>query len=182
MKFLKSQSSSSVQQPSSIELLENVNTSKRLVHSHLPWQLLPNSIQSGSSKPKIVYITRNPKDVVVSYFHHRVLFEGFLGSMDDFVDLFTNDAGIPWYGAKCRCSYAVSLLTISFYLHTNITKVLFSSVRYAPFWNHVQEFWERRDEPNILFLTYEQMQMVRYLVFLNLVSLYLSLPTHVYIF
>jgi len=94
VEFLKSQSSSVIQRPSSIELLDNVKTSKRLIQTHLPWQLLPNSIQSGSSKPKIVYITRNPKDVVVSYFHHRVLFEGFLGSMDDFVDLFVNDAGV----------------------------------------------------------------------------------------
>lgn len=41
--------------------------SPRLFHTHLPYSALPESIKS--SKCKIVYITRNPKDTLVSMWH-----------------------------------------------------------------------------------------------------------------
>ncbi|XP_038065189.1 sulfotransferase 1A1-like isoform X2 [Patiria miniata] len=41
--------------------------SPRVIKSHLPGQLLPP--QLWTKKPKIVYVMRNPKDVVVSTFH-----------------------------------------------------------------------------------------------------------------
>ncbi|KAL0270671.1 UNVERIFIED_CONTAM: hypothetical protein PYX00_008005 [Menopon gallinae] len=32
------------------------------------------------------------------------------------------------------------------------------SLCFAPFWTHISDFWKRRNEPNILFLTYEDMK------------------------
>ncbi|KAJ8917838.1 hypothetical protein NQ315_010750 [Exocentrus adspersus] len=34
---------------------------------------------------------------------------------------------------------------------------LAGKVTYAPFWDHILPFWERRDQPNILFLKYEDL-------------------------
>ncbi|XP_015930870.1 amine sulfotransferase isoform X1 [Parasteatoda tepidariorum] len=42
-------------------------TDQRLIKTHLPLSLLPKDVQL--KKPKIFYITRNPKDVIVSYYH-----------------------------------------------------------------------------------------------------------------
>ncbi|XP_051121384.1 cytosolic sulfotransferase 5-like [Andrographis paniculata] len=41
----------------------------RLLHTHLPYSLLPDSIKSSSSSSKIVYIVRNPKDTLISMWH-----------------------------------------------------------------------------------------------------------------
>lgn len=34
------------------------------------------------------------------------------------------------------------------------------TVCFAPFWPHVLNFWKRRDDPNILFLKYEDLKKV----------------------
>jgi len=72
---------------------------------------------------KIIYVARNPKDQCVSYYHHRVLFEGYKGTINDFVDEYVQD--------------------LSFY---------------SPYWTHVKEFWNQRNEPNVHFITYEDMK------------------------
>jgi hypothetical protein len=63
----------------------------RTIQSHLHWSLLPRQIREGIKKPKIIYVARNPKDLCVSYFHHRVLIEGYMGSLDEHVDEFVSD-------------------------------------------------------------------------------------------
>ncbi|XP_068639586.1 cytosolic sulfotransferase 17-like [Aristolochia californica] len=42
--------------------------STRMFHTHLPYELLPESVQSSSSC-KIVYVARNPADTFVSWWH-----------------------------------------------------------------------------------------------------------------
>lgn len=42
--------------------------SPRILKTQLPPRLLPASIHDGS-KGKVIYIARNPKDMMVSYFH-----------------------------------------------------------------------------------------------------------------
>lgn len=61
----------------------------RLIQTHLPIQLLPDQIWSVN--PKIIYVFRNLKDVVVSYFHHFTTLHGYLGEIKEFVDCFVND-------------------------------------------------------------------------------------------
>ncbi|XP_044736081.1 luciferin sulfotransferase-like [Chrysoperla carnea] len=38
----------------------------RFIKCHLPWNALPKQLRTGEAKPKIIYIHRDPKDVVVS--------------------------------------------------------------------------------------------------------------------
>ncbi|GAB0099905.1 sulfotransferase 1 family member D1-like [Sergentomyia squamirostris] len=61
----------------------------RHIKSHLPAHLLPSSI--WKVKPKIIYVARNPKDVVVSFFHHMKGLHGYSRSFEDFSEAFLAD-------------------------------------------------------------------------------------------
>ncbi|KAI4491865.1 hypothetical protein M0804_003257 [Polistes exclamans] len=71
--------------------VENViNASRpRYIKTHLPWDLLPTDIHL--KKPKIIYITRNPKDTCVSFYHYCKIFHNIKGSFEDFAELFMNE-------------------------------------------------------------------------------------------
>lgn len=101
--------------------------STRYIKTHLPFNLLPQQIQNSEKTPKIIYVARNPKDVCVSYYHHKVLTEAYDKTVDEFVDEFVDDV---------------------------------SESNYAPYWSHVKQFWERRHQSNILFITFEDMKKV----------------------
>ncbi|XP_045132955.1 luciferin sulfotransferase-like isoform X2 [Portunus trituberculatus] len=96
-------------------------TPPRAIKSHLPKELLPSDL--WEKNPKIIYVTRDPRDVCVSYFFHNCKLEGYSGTMKEFVDTFLDER-----------------------------------VSYSPFWVHVLDFWKMRNEENILFLRYEDMQ------------------------
>ncbi|XP_026469174.1 estrogen sulfotransferase-like [Ctenocephalides felis] len=61
----------------------------RHIKTHLPAKLLPDQI--WAKNPKIVYVTRDTKSVVVSYYHHCKVFAGYQGTLDEFVDCFLKD-------------------------------------------------------------------------------------------
>nr|XP_040020222.1 amine sulfotransferase-like isoform X2 [Gasterosteus aculeatus aculeatus] len=59
--------------------------SPRMTVSHLPFSLLPSAL--SQKKGKVIYVARNPKDVLVSYFHfHKV--GNMLETPTDFDDFF----------------------------------------------------------------------------------------------
>lgn len=62
----------------------------RLIKTHLPLALLPPNLLD---KSKVVYVARNPKDVMVSMCHHFRLLKihNYSGTLDNFVNLFMND-------------------------------------------------------------------------------------------
>lgn len=63
---------------------------------------------------QVVYVARNPKDVIVSYYHHHQLIKmhGFRGDLDTFADYFMKD--------QCMCSSQILSA-----LYTNpLTKML----------------------------------------------------------
>ncbi|KAM5138725.1 sulfotransferase 1 family member D1-like [Mantella aurantiaca] len=82
--------------PSGVELLEGT-PSPRLVKTHLPIQLMPESI--WKKKSKVIYIARNAKDVAVSYFffHKMVTPLPDPGPWDEFLDSYTK--GYVNYGS-----------------------------------------------------------------------------------
>ncbi|XP_067170394.1 sulfotransferase 2B1 [Apteryx mantelli] len=64
------------------------NPPPRLISSHLPVQLFAKSF--FSSKAKVIYTVRNPKDVLVSLYHFAQIFRPYKdpGSLDQFLDKF----------------------------------------------------------------------------------------------
>ncbi|XP_061529893.1 sulfotransferase family 2, cytosolic sulfotransferase 3 isoform X3 [Phycodurus eques] len=63
-------------------------SSPRALVTHFPYQLMPQSF--FSSKAKVIYVMRNPKDVIVSsyYFHQMATFLEDPGTWDEFMDKF----------------------------------------------------------------------------------------------
>ncbi|XP_026227831.1 sulfotransferase family 2, cytosolic sulfotransferase 3 isoform X1 [Anabas testudineus] len=63
-------------------------TSPRPLVTHLPYHLMPQSFHN--SKAKVIYVMRNPKDVMVSsyYFHQMAGFLEDPGTFDEFMDKF----------------------------------------------------------------------------------------------
>ncbi|XP_013772090.1 sulfotransferase 1C4-like isoform X1 [Limulus polyphemus] len=96
--------------------------SPRYIKTHFPYSLLPSSILE--KKCKLVYITRNPKDVVVSYYHFARMLRktAYKGTFAQFFERF-----------------------------------LQNRPTYSPFWKHNLEFWEHHNDPNVLFLHYEDL-------------------------
>ncbi|KAK4329462.1 hypothetical protein Pmani_000219 [Petrolisthes manimaculis] len=95
---------------------------RRWVKTHLPLHLLPHSFtQCG---PKLIYISRNPRDTAVSYYYFMQLLTqcSYKGTFSQFIHMFVNDV----------CMY-------------------------SPFFSHVLGYWNNRHQPNILFITYEQL-------------------------
>lgn len=64
--------------------------SPRVIKTHLPFSLMSPAILDES---KVVYVARNPKDVVVSYHHHSKIVKGhdFVGTLEEFVQYFVDD-------------------------------------------------------------------------------------------
>ena len=54
----------------------------RLLKTHLSYDMLP--IQVREKKSKIVYVTRNPRDAVVSFYNHWKALCGFTGKLSHF--------------------------------------------------------------------------------------------------
>ncbi|KAI9552926.1 hypothetical protein GHT06_020810 [Daphnia sinensis] len=72
-----------------VEEMEQM-TETRIIKSHLPLYLLNPELLDTS---KVVYVARNPKDVLVSYFHYHKLihFHQFTGDLESFADYFMSD-------------------------------------------------------------------------------------------
>lgn len=66
--------------------------SPRVIKSHLPTALLPKAV--WKSKPKIVYVTRNPKDAAVSYYHFQKSILNFDVTLEEFAEAILADAYI----------------------------------------------------------------------------------------
>ncbi|KAF0289621.1 Sulfotransferase 1A4 [Amphibalanus amphitrite] len=58
----------------------------RFVKTHMPLSMLPPRLLDEC---RVVYVARNPKDALVSYYHHHKLFltYGFDGTFEEFFDL-----------------------------------------------------------------------------------------------
>jgi hypothetical protein len=83
-------------------MLESVNLadnlpSPRVIKTHLPFEMLPPKLLDTC---KVVFVSRNPKDCCVSYYHHiNDMGYKFQGNFEDFAQLFiegTLEYGSYW--------------------------------------------------------------------------------------
>ncbi|XP_076193046.1 sulfotransferase 1 family member D1-like isoform X1 [Aptenodytes patagonicus] len=107
---------------SGVELLEKT-PSPRLVKTHLPVRLLPTSFRDKDCK--VIYMARNPKDVVVSYyyFYQMAKVHPNPGTLGEFLETF-----------------------------------MAGKVAYGSWYEHVQGWWEKKQEKQLLYLFYEDMK------------------------
>lgn len=67
-------------------VIEEMTTS-RVLKTHLPLNLLPNGMMIKSNDGhKMIYVARNPKDAVISQFHHFKNIHGYVGSLTDMME------------------------------------------------------------------------------------------------
>ncbi|XP_062536360.1 luciferin sulfotransferase [Armigeres subalbatus] len=112
------------------EFLESAKT-RRFIKTHFPFSLLPPSIFKTGSK--VIYLARNPSDVVVSYYHLNRLYrtQGYQGDFETFYNYFENDltAWSPYWthlkqGWQARC-----LPNVLFMFYENMNKNLSDTIR-----------------------------------------------------
>lgn len=91
------------------------------IKSHLPFSMMPYSKDA-----KYIYICRNPKDCVTSFYHHTKGFSGYEftnGTFEVFFDIF--------------CS---------------------GETDFGDYFEHILSWYEHRNDPNVLFLHYEDIK------------------------
>ncbi|XP_028979738.2 cytosolic sulfotransferase 1 [Esox lucius] len=85
--------------PPGTEVADKLPTSPRLIKTHLPVQLVPKSFWEQNCK--VVYVARNAKDNVVSYFHfdRMTKVEPEPGDWNNFLQRFMDGKMVygPWY-------------------------------------------------------------------------------------
>ncbi|XP_077145628.1 amine sulfotransferase-like [Ranitomeya variabilis] len=100
----------------------NSRPSPRLFTTHLPYYLMPKDLKLKMGK--IIYVSRNPKDVLTSYYHVYKMNPSLESAIDweIFIDLFIS-----------------------------------GKVASGSWFDHVSDWYQRKEDFDILFLTYEDM-------------------------
>ncbi|XP_021855367.2 cytosolic sulfotransferase 5-like [Spinacia oleracea] len=123
--------------------------SPRLLHTHFPYQSLPESIKDSSCK--ILYIARNPLDTCVSqWFWHTTLIKKRTKDED-----FQPPTIEEFFEEFCLGKFP-----------------------YGPYFEHVIEFWKQSlEQPNkVLFLKYEDLKGDNAMLHLKKLAEFLGLP------
>ena len=80
--------------PLMIEKLFESFPAPRLFKFHLPYDLVPKP-RDQATKPRYIYVMRNPKDTAVSFYHHyEAMPASTHRSWDEYFELFIKGEGI----------------------------------------------------------------------------------------
>lgn len=77
----------------------NKMESPRIIKTHMPIELLPESVETNS---KVIYVLRNPKDVTISFFYFVQMSteSGYKGGLTEFIKLFKDGKGMKFDQTK----------------------------------------------------------------------------------
>ncbi|XP_064870097.1 amine sulfotransferase-like, partial [Oncorhynchus nerka] len=125
----------------------------RLFISHLPPNLLPASL--NTKRPKIVYVMRNPKDNMVSYYHFCHVWSKLEtpSSFQDFFDQYLT-------GKISYCDVWSKLETPSSFQEF-FDQYLTGKMVGGSWFDHIREWYTKREQYDILFVKYEDMIKVQ---------------------
>ncbi|XP_066300509.1 sulfotransferase 2B1-like [Branchiostoma lanceolatum] len=105
--------------------------SPRIIHTHLPRQLAPKMVANPKGKVKAIVVMRNPKDVVLSFYHYNQKMEIEFGNGD-------LESLESW--------------------DTYATNFLDGKCQFGDFYDHALGWWQMKDDRHFLFLKYEDMK------------------------
>lgn len=135
----------------------------RTIKTHLPFSLMPPSLLDTA---KVVYVARNPKDVVISFHHHTRIAAssfGYAGSFEDFVQYFLDDDlpyGPYWYHLKeawekrnhphlhilfyedLKANLLEELKRLDVFLETHLTEEQLKAIGQHAAFDSMKERWE----------------------------------------
>lgn len=102
---------------------------------------------------QVIYLARNPKDVIVSYYHFHKLMKAqtFTGDLDQFAQYFMDN----------EREYRLHNLIKS--IKFNLKSCHYETVFATPYFHHVLTAWQKRHHPNMLFMFYEDWRKVSFL-------------------
>ncbi|XP_047738831.1 LOW QUALITY PROTEIN: sulfotransferase 1C4, partial [Hyalella azteca] len=151
----------------------------RTIKTHLPFSMLPKNLLDTC---KVVYVSRNPKDNVLSAQHHYKLHKmaNFIGTQDEFVDLYVEDLLLySPYGQHLREAWSrrhhpnffmMTYEELKADTRQQLTKLdagtqdefvdlyVEDLLLYSPYGQHLREAWSRRHHPNFFMMTFEELK------------------------
>ncbi|CAN0890488.1 Cytosolic sulfotransferase 17 [Linum grandiflorum] len=108
----------------------------RLFSTHMPFSYLPDSITKDNTGCKVVYITRDPKDTLVSLWHFfNKIYRSSSASKND-----NNIDPVP--------------------LERAVENFCSGVIPYGPYYEHVLEYWEasQKSPDKVMFIKYEDLR------------------------
>lgn len=99
--------------------------SPRVLNTHVHHEKLPAEVFTKS--PKMFYLTRNPKDIAVSlYHHHKKLWDyySYDGTFENYLHLFVEGKGISIFFSACAYD-SMCVVPVSFHMCTSFVYIHF---------------------------------------------------------